>query len=144
MEVKIVNKSKHRTPEYETMGAAGFDLKANTDQPMVIEPLERVLVPTGIFMELPHGYECQIRPRSGMAYKHGMCVANAPGTIDEDYRGEIKVIMINLSKDKYIIQPGDRIAQGVINKVERAEFKEVRELSQTKRGEGGFGHTGKQ
>jgi dUTP pyrophosphatase len=144
MEVKIVNKSNHRTPEYESAGAAGFDLKANIDTPMVIEPLERVLVPTGIFMELPHGYECQIRPRSGMAYKYGMCVANAPGTIDEDYRGEIKVIMINLSKEKYIVQPGDRIAQGVINKVERAEFKEVRELSQTERGEGGFGHTGKQ
>lgn len=144
MEVRIINKSNHRTPEYETEGAAGFDLKANIDEPIVIEPLERVLVPTGIFMEVPHGYECQIRPRSGMAYKYGITVCNTPGTIDEDYRGEIKVILINLSKDKYIVRPGDRVAQGVINKVERAEFKEVTVLSDTVRADGGFGHTGKQ
>ncbi len=144
MEVRIINKSNHRTPEYETEGAAGFDLKANIDEPMVIEPLERVLVPTGIFMEVPHGYECQVRPRSGMAYKYGITVCNTPGTIDEDYRGEIKVILINLSKDKYIVRPGDRVAQGVINKVERAEFKEVTVLSDTVRADGGFGHTGKQ
>ena len=144
MEVKIINKSKHRTPEYASSLAAGFDFKADTDEPMVIEPMERVLVPTGIYMELPEGYECQVRPRSGMAYKYGITVANTPGTIDTDYRGEIKVILINLSKEKYIVYPGDRIAQGVIAKYEQVTFKEVTELSSTERGEGGFGHTGKQ
>ena len=143
MEIKIVNLSKHRTPEYATESAAGFDFKANTDAPMSIGPFERVLVPTGIYMELPDGYECQVRPRSGLALKYGLTVLNTPGTIDADYRGEVGVILINLSKDTYILQPGERIAQGVISKVEKAEFKEVQELSKTDRGEGGFGHTGK-
>ena len=110
---------------------------------MSIGPFERVLVPTGIYMELPDGYECQVRPRSGLALKYGLTVLNTPGTIDADYRGEVGVILINLSKDTYILQPGERIAQGVISKVEKAEFKEVQELSKTDRGEGGFGHTGK-
>ena len=143
MEVKIVNKSNHRTPEYESAGAAGFDLKANIDTPMVIEPLERVLVPTGIFMELPHGYECQIRPRSGMAYKYGMCVANAPGTIDEDYRGEVCVPVVNLSNEEYTIEPDERIAQMIIAKYEQAQIEVVTELTDTVRGAGGFGSTGK-
>lgn len=144
MEVKIINKSNHRTPQYETKGAAGFDLKANIDQPIVIDSLERVLIPTGIYMEVPDGYECQIRPRSGMAYKYGITVCNTPGTIDSDYRNEIKIILINLSKEKYIVYPGDRVAQGVINKIEQVIFVEVTELSETERGLGGFGHTGKQ
>lgn len=142
-EVKIVNKSNHRLPEYATPGSSGMDLKANTSEPVVINPMERFMVPTGIFIELPEGYEAQIRPRSGLACKLGITVANAPGTIDADYRGEIKVCLINLSNEKFVLQPGDRIAQMVVSKYEKVELDEVLFLTETERGEGGFGHTGK-
>ncbi|MBP3630045.1 MAG: dUTP diphosphatase [Clostridia bacterium] len=142
MEVKIVNKSNHRLPEYATPSSAGMDLKANTTEPIVLGPLERQMVPTGIYIGLPEGYEAQVRPRSGLAAKYGVTVANAPGTVDADYRGEIKVILINLSNEKFVVNPGDRIAQLVIAKYERVEWDEVATLDETERGEGGFGHTG--
>lgn len=142
MEVKIVNKSRHRLPEYQTALSAGMDLKANTSEPIVLNPMQRELIPTGIYIQLPEGYEAQIRPRSGLAAKYGITVANAPGTIDADYIGEIKVILINLSKEKFIINPGERIAQMVISKYEKIEWNEVSELEKTDRGEGGFGSTG--
>lgn len=142
MEVKIVNKSNHRLPEYATPSSAGMDLKANTTEPIVLGPLERQMVPTGIYIALPEGYEAQVRPRSGLAAKYGVTVANAPGTVDADYRGEIKVILINLSNEKFVVNPGDRIAQLVIAKYERVEWDEVATLDETERGEGGFGHTG--
>lgn len=142
-EVRIVNKSNHRLPEYATSGSSGMDLKANTSEPVVINPMERFMVPTGIFIELPDGYEAQIRPRSGLACKLGITVANAPGTIDADYRGEIKVCLINLSNEKFVLQPGDRIAQMVVSRYEKVEWDEVLFLTETERGEGGFGHTGK-
>ena len=142
-EVRIVNKSNHRLPEYATSGSSGMDLKANTSEPVVINPMERFMVPTGIFIELPDGYEAQIRPRSGLACKFGITVANAPGTIDTDYRGEIKVCLINLSNEKFVLQPGDRIAQMVVSRYEKVEWDEVLFLTETERGEGGFGHTGK-
>lgn len=142
MEVKIVNKSNHRLPEYTTPSSAGMDLKANTTEPIVLGPLERQMVPTGIYIALPEGYEAQVRPRSGLAAKYGVTVANAPGTVDADYRGEIKVILINLSNEKFVVNPGDRIAQLVIAKYERVEWDEVATLDETERGEGGFGHTG--
>lgn len=142
-EVRIVNKSNHRLPEYATSGSSGMDLKANTSEPVVINPMERFMVPTGIFIELPDGYEAQIRPRSGLACKFGITVANAPGTIDADYRGEIKVCLINLSNEKFVLQPGDRIAQMVVSRYEKVEWDEVLFLTETERGEGGFGHTGK-
>lgn len=143
MKVQIVNKSRHRLPEYETPFSAGMDLKANTSEPIVLGSLERQLIPTGLHIQLPVGYEAQVRPRSGLALKHGITVCNSPGTIDSDYVGEIGVILINLSNEKYIINPGDRIAQLVIAKHETVEWDEVRELKQTERGDGGFGHTGK-
>ena len=143
MKIKIVNKSKHGLPEYATNSAAGMDLRANVDQPLTLRSLERTLVPTGLFIELPVGHEAQIRPRSGFAFKNGLTVLNAPGTIDADYRGEIKVILVNLSKDDFIINDGERIAQMVIAKHERAEWIKVEELEETERGAGGFGHTGK-
>lgn len=143
MKVQIVNKSRHRLPEYETPFSAGMDLKANTSEPIVLGPLERQLIPTGLHIQLPVGYEAQVRPRSGLALKHGITVCNTPGTIDSDYIGDIGVILINLSNEKYIINPGDRIAQLVIAKHETVEWDEVRELKQTERGDGGFGHTGK-
>ena len=143
MEVKIVNKSNHRLPEYATVDSAGMDLKANIDEPFVLGPLERQIVPTGIHIQLPTGYEAQIRPRSGLAAKHGISVCNTPGTIDPDYTGEIKVILINLSNEKFVVNPGERIAQMVISKYEKIEWKEVAELAPTERGEGGFGSTGK-
>ena len=143
MEVKIVNKSNHRLPEYATSGAAGMDLKANTTEPIVLGPLERQMIPTGLYIALPEGYEAQVRPRSGLAAKYGVTVANSPGTVDADYRGEIKVILINLSNEKFIINPGDRIAQMVVAKYERVEWDEVADLNETERGEGGFGSTGK-
>ncbi len=143
MNVRIVNKSKHTLPQYETQASAGMDLRANLDEPVEMAPLERVLIPTGLFMELPVGYEAQVRPRSGMAIKHGITVLNTPGTIDADYRGEVRVILVNLSNTSYIINDGDRIAQMVISEHVQAQWDEVEVLTETKRGTGGFGHTGK-
>ena len=143
MTVKIVNKSNHRLPEYATVNSAGMDLKANIDEPIVLGPLERQMVPTGLYLALPEGTEAQVRPRSGLAAKHGISVLNSPGTIDADYRGEVKVILINLSNEKFVVQPGDRIAQLVVAKYERVEWDEVATLDETERGEGGFGSTGK-
>ncbi len=141
--VKIVNNSKHLLPKYETQSSAGMDIKANIDESITIKPLERLLVSTGLFIELPIGFEAQIRPRSGLAIKNGITVLNTPGTIDADYRGEIKVILINLSNENFIIKDGERVAQMVISKHEHIEWNEVVELSETLRGSGGFGHTGK-
>lgn len=141
MDVKIVNKSRHRLPEYETPLSAGMDLKANTSEPIILGPMERQLIPTGLHIQLPEGYEAQVRPRSGLALKHGITVCNTPGTVDADYTGEIGVILINLSNEKFVINPGDRIAQIVVSKYERIEWKEVRELDETER-KGGFGSTG--
>jgi dUTP pyrophosphatase len=141
--IRIINKSSNPLPTYATKGSAGMDLRANLEQPIILEPLDRCLVPTGLFLELPEGYEAQIRPRSGLAVKQGITCLNTPGTIDSDYRGEIKVILINLSKEPQVIQHSDRIAQMVINKVEMATLLLVQELDETVRGEGGFGHTGK-
>lgn len=144
MKVQIINKSPFDLPTYETIGSAGMDLKANIKTPLVINSLDRVLVPTGLYMALPNGYEAQIRPRSGMAYKKGLGVPNSPGTIDSDYRGEIKVALVNLSKTQQIIEPGDRIAQMVIAKYEQISWESVSNLDDTDRGAGGFGSTGKQ
>lgn len=142
MQIKIINKSKHQLPHYATNAAAGMDLRANTDAPVVLKPLERTLVTTGLFIELPIGYEAQIRPRSGLAFKNGVTVLNSPGTIDADYRGEIKVILVNISNEEFIVNDGERIAQMVIAKHEQANWTTVEELNETIRGEGGFGHTG--
>lgn len=142
MEIKIINRSKYDLPEYATPLSAGVDLRANIDAPMVIRPFQRLLVPTGLFIELPKGVEAQVRPRSGLAFKHGISVANAPGTIDADYRGEIKVILINLSQEVFLLKSGERIAQMVISRHEQCEWKEVMTLTETERGAGGFGHTG--
>lgn len=142
MKIKIVNRSKHALPEYATKHSAGLDLRANLDKAITLKSLERVLVPTGLFIELPVGYEAQIRPRSGLALKKGISVLNSPGTIDADYRGEIGVILINLSSEDFVIEDGERICQMVIAAHERAEWVEVEGLSDTDRGEGGFGHTG--
>jgi len=143
MKVKIINKSKHALPEYETPASAGMDLRANLDAPITLASLERTLVPTGLFIELPVGYEAQIRPRSGLAIKHGISLVNTPGTIDADYRGEIKVILVNLSATPFVINDGERICQMVVAKHERVEWKLTEELNATVRGAGGFGHTGK-
>ncbi len=143
LKVKIVNKSDNPLPQYATELSAGMDLRANLTEPLTLAPMERALVPTGLFIELPQGYEAQVRPRSGLAIKHGITVLNAPGTIDADYRGEIMVILINLSNEPFTIHHGDRIAQMVIARHETVELIEVQELSDTKRGTGGFGHTGK-
>lgn len=143
MRVKIINKSNNALPAYETASSAGMDLRAFVDDDVVLKPFERKLIPTGLYIELPEGYEAQIRPRSGLAIKSGITVLNSPGTIDADYRGEIKVILINLSQDDFTIKSGDRICQMVIAKHEKAEFVEVNEISETERGAGGFGHTGK-
>ena len=143
MKVKIINRSVNALPQYETTGSAGMDLRANMDVPVELGSLERTLIPTGLFIELPEGYEAQIRPRSGLSIKKGLTLVNTPGTIDSDYRGEIKVIMINLSKETQIIEPSERVAQMVIAKYEQAEFLEVKELTDTVRGAGGFGSTGK-
>jgi dUTP pyrophosphatase len=142
MKINIVNKSKHHLPEYETLFSAGMDLRANIDEPIVMKPMERKLVPTGLYISLPDGYEAQVRPRSGLAIKKGITVLNAPGTIDADYRGEIRVILINLSDEEFVIQDGDRIAQMIIARHERAEWNEVDILDETQRGAGGFGSTG--
>ena len=143
MEVKIINKSNHRLPEYATPGSAGMDLKANIDEPFVLKPLERQIVPTGLFIALPDGYSADIQPRSGLAAKYGVTVANSPGLCDPDYRGEIKVILINLSNENFVVNPGERIAQLVVRHFEKVEWNEVATLDETERGEGGFGHTGK-
>ncbi|TGV03807.1 dUTP diphosphatase [Flavivirga rizhaonensis] len=142
MQIKIINKSKHDLPHYETIASAGMDLRANISEPRVLKPLERSVVGTGLFIEVPVGYEAQVRPRSGLAAKKGITVLNAPGTVDADYRGEIGVILVNLSNEDFIIENGERIAQLVIAKHERAEWIIVEELSETSRGEGGFGSTG--
>ncbi|MAT55178.1 MAG: dUTP diphosphatase [Saprospirales bacterium] len=142
MKVRIVNKSNHDLPRYETGGSAGMDLRANIEEPLTLSPLERQLVPTGLFIELPQGYEAQIRPRSGLAFKKGLSLVNTPGTIDSDYRGEIKVIMINLSGEAQTITPGERIAQMVIARYEQVDWDEVETLSDSERGAGGFGSTG--
>ena len=143
MRVKIINKSDNQLPAYETASSAGMDLRAFTDTDIVLKPFERKLIPTGLFIELPDGYEAQIRPRSGLAIKSGITVLNSPGTIDADYRGEIKVILINMSNTDFTIKSGDRICQMVIAKHEKVEFVEVEEINETERGAGGFGHTGK-
>lgn len=142
MEVKIVNKSKHKLPEYKTKYSAGLDLRANIEEEIILKPLERKLIPTGLFIELPEGFEAQIRPRSGLALKSGIGVLNSPGTIDADYRGEIGIILVNLSNENFIVKDGERICQMVIAKHESVELKEVELLNETERGAGGFGHTG--
>ena len=142
MNVEIINKSKHAIPSYETTGAAGMDLKANIDTPIILKPLERAIVKTGLFIALPQGFEAQVRPRSGLAAKKGITVLNSPGTVDADYRGEIGVILVNLSNEKFIVNDGERIAQLVIAKHERISWQEVKILDETQRGSGGFGSTG--
>lgn len=142
MKVQIINKSKHNLPQYETSGAAGLDLKANIEESIFLKPLERVIVKTGLFIALPQGYEAQVRPRSGLAAKKGITVLNSPGTVDADYRGEIGVILVNLSNDVFEVTDGERIAQLVIAKHEQAEWVTVEELDSTQRGTGGFGSTG--
>lgn len=142
MTIKIINKSAHELPNYETIASAGMDLRANITESITLKSLERAIVKTGLFIELPIGYEAQVRPRSGLAAKKGVTVLNSPGTIDADYRGEIGVILVNLSHEDFVIENGERIAQLIIAKHERAEWQEVQELSETSRGEGGFGSTG--
>lgn len=142
MKIKIVNISRHPLPSYETSSSAGMDIRANLDEPVLLKPLQRVLVPTGLFIELPVGFEAQIRPRSGLAIKRGITLLNSPGTIDADYRGEIKIILANISAEDFIINDGERIAQMVIAKHEKADWIEVQELQETERGAGGFGSTG--
>jgi len=143
MKINIINKSEHPLPQYETAHAAGMDMRAFIGEEMVIKPMQRMLVPTGLHIELPVGYEAQIRPRSGLAYKHGISIVNSPGTIDADYRGEIKVLLINFSDTDFVINNGDRIAQMVIAKHETVIWTSAEELNETARGEGGYGHTGK-
>lgn len=143
MEVRIVNKSRHQLPKYETIHSAGMDLRANLEGSINLKPLERALVPTGLFIELPEGFEAQVRPRSGLAFKKGISVLNTPGTIDADYRGEVGVILINLSNEEFLIEDGERIAQMVISKHEHIKWNQVEILNETERGAGGFGHTGK-
>lgn len=143
MKIRIVNKSPHPLPAYETEHSAGMDLRAFTGGPVTLKPLERKLIPTGLFMELPVGFEAQVRPRSGLAVKHGITVLNSPGTIDSDYRGEVGVILINLSDTEFTVNDGDRIAQMIISRHEKAELTETEEINNTNRGAGGFGHSGK-
>ena len=143
MKVKVINRSKHDLPRYETALSAGMDVRANLDEPIILKPLARALVPTGLFVELPAGYEMQVRPRSGLAAKFGLTVLNAPGTIDADYRGEVKVILANLSGEEFTINDGERIAQLVVARHEQVEWEQAEELSDTTRGAGGFGSTGK-
>ena len=143
MNIKIINKSKHDLPHYATQGSAGMDLRANIDQPVVLQSLERCIIPTGLYIELPEGYEAQIRPRSGLAIKKGLSIPNSPGTIDSDYRGEIGVILINLSTESITIEPSERVAQMVIAKYEQISWQSVKELSESDRSAGGFGSTGK-
>ncbi len=142
MKVRIVNTSQHEVPAYATVASAGMDLRANLSEPVVLKPLERSLVATGLFIELPVGYEAQIRPRSGLAFKKGVTVLNSPGTIDADYRGEIKVLLVNLSNENFTVENGERIAQMIIAAHEKVEWEQVESLEETVRGAGGFGHTG--
>ena len=142
MNVEIINKSKHQIPTYETEGSAGMDLRANLNEPVILKPLERAIIKTGLFIALPQGYEAQVRPRSGLAAKKGITVLNSPGTVDADYRGEIGVILVNLSNDEFTVNDGERIAQLVIAKHERVNWQEVSVLNETERGAGGFGSTG--
>lgn len=142
MQIEIINKSKHELPKYETPLSAGVDLRANIDESVTLKPLERALIKTGLFMAIPAGYEAQVRPRSGLAYKKGITVLNSPGTIDADYRGEVGVILVNLSNEDFVVEDGERIAQLVVAKCEQATFVETNELSETERGAGGFGSTG--
>lgn len=144
MKVKIINKSSNPCPIYATPLSAGMDVRANIEEPITLAPLQRVLVPTGLYIALPEGYECQARPRSGLAVKHGITVLNSPGTIDADYRGELKTLLVNLSDTPFVIEPGERIAQLVVAKHEHVEWEEVEVLDETERGEGGFGSTGVQ
>lgn len=142
VKIKIVNRGSQQLPAYATPESAGMDLRANVAEPVVLRPLERRIIPTGLYMELPPGYEAQVRPRSGLAFKHGVTVLNSPGTIDSDYRGELGVLLVNLSNEDFTIQAGERIAQMVIARHEQGEFVEVEELDDTERGAGGYGHTG--
>ncbi|MDN0071552.1 dUTP diphosphatase [Bacteroides caecigallinarum] len=143
MKIKIINKSKHPLPQYATPLSAGLDLRANIDTPITLQPLQRCLVPTGLYIALPEGYEAQVRPRSGLAIKKGITVLNSPGTIDADYRGEICIILVNLSNEPFVIEDGERMAQMVIARHEQAEWEETDTLDETERGAGGFGHSGK-
>ena len=143
VEVKVVREKGVELPKYETKGSAGMDVRANIKEPITLKSLERILIPTGLKVAIPEGYEIQVRPRSGLAIKHGITMLNTPGTVDSDYRGELKVIVVNLSNETYTIEPNERIGQFVLNKIEQIEFIEVEELDSTERGEGGFGHTGK-
>jgi len=143
VKVQIVNKSRHELPEYATGQSAGMDLRANIDTPITLKPLQRCLVPTGLYIALPDGYEAQVRPRSGLALKFGVTVLNSPGTIDADYRGEIRVIMVNLSSEDFVVNDGDRIAQMVVARYEQIEWSDVDVLDETERGDGGFGHSGR-
>ena len=143
MNIKVINLSKHSLPEYQTPLAAGLDLRANLDQPITLAPLERKLIGTGLYIELPAGYEAQIRPRSGLAFKYGLSVLNTPGTVDADYRGEVKVLLVNLSNESFTVEDGERIAQMVVAKHEQINWQPVQELSDTERGAGGYGSTGK-
>ena len=143
MEVAVINTSQNNLPAYETLSSAGMDIRAALNEAVTLQPLERKLIATGLFLEIPHGYEVQVRPRSGLAYKNGVTVLNAPGTIDADYRGEVGVLLVNLSNEPFTIASGDRIAQLVVAKVEQIDWKPTSQLSETERGEGGFGSTGK-
>lgn len=143
MKIKVINRSKHSLPEYQTPLSAGLDLRANLDEPVLLNPLERKLIGTGLFIELPEGYEAQIRPRSGLAFKYGLSVLNSPGTVDADYRGEVKVLLVNLSNEPFSVEDGERIAQMVVAKHEQIYWEPVNELSDTQRGSGGYGSTGK-
>lgn len=143
MKIRVINQSRHPLPDYATAGSSGLDLRANLESPVVLNSLERQLIPTGLFMEIPEGFEAQVRPRSGLAIKQGLTCLNSPGTIDADYRGEIKIILINLSSDPQQVNDGDRIAQLVFQKVEKVNLISVSELTSSERAEGGFGHTGK-
>ncbi|ANQ48553.1 dUTP diphosphatase [Flammeovirga sp. MY04] len=143
MEIKVINKGHHALPEYQTIASAGLDLRAVLEESIILKPLERKLIPTGLYIELPVGFEAQVRPRSGLAFKHGLTVLNSPGTIDADYRGEVKVLLVNLSNDDFEIKDGERVAQMVVAKHETVEWVPVEELSDTERGAGGYGSTGK-
>ncbi|MBC5993799.1 dUTP diphosphatase [Pontibacter cellulosilyticus] len=142
LKVNVINQSKHALPSYQTIHSAGMDLRANLEVPVILKPLQRALLPTGLFIELPEGHEAQIRPRSGLAYKHGISIVNSPGTIDADYRGEIKVLLVNLSDQDFVVEDGERIAQMVVAKYERVEWAEAETLTGTERGAGGYGSTG--
>jgi dUTP pyrophosphatase len=144
MRIKIVNRSRHELPAYSTKASAGMDVRANIDKDIVLKPMERILVNTGLYLEIPEGYEAQIRPRSGLAIKKGITVLNTPGTIDSDYRGEVCIILVNLSEDEFVIRDGERVCQMVITKHEKADWIVVETLMETERGDGGFGHTGKE